>query len=192
MSQCIGVLLAAGAGRRMGQPKATVTGADGVPWVVSSADALRSGGCDEVVVVVGADAEAVRAHLSGSAVSVVEADDWADGMGASLKAALEAIADRQAEAALIHLVDLPDVGPHVIQRLLDQSAVHALARATYEGRPGHPVLIGREHWRAIAGTVSGDRGARDYVDSRAVVMIECGDLAAGRDVDSLGPAMRTV
>lgn len=191
MSQCIGLLLAAGAGLRMGKPKAMVAGADGTPWVISSSITLRSGGCDEVVVVVGADADVVREQLSGQEVTVVEAADWADGMSVSLKAGLEAITGRQAESALIHLVDLPDVGPEVVKRLLTESAADALARATYDDRLGHPVLIGREHWRAVAAGAAGDYGAREYLSSRDVVKIECADLATGRDVDSMSSLMET-
>lgn len=192
MTRCIGLLLAAGAGRRMGKPKALVAGADGAPWVVSSIKTLRSGGCDEIVVVVGAEAEAVRERLSGQDVIVVDATDWADGMSASLKAGLEAITGLQAESALVHLVDLPDVGPEVVKRLLAESMDDALARATYDGRPGHPVLVGREHWRPIAAGLGGDRGARGYLDSRGAVTIECGELGTGHDVDSFPPVPRAI
>ena len=60
----------------------------------------------------------------------------------------------------------------------------ALIRTTYDGRPGHPVVIGREHWFGVRAAAVGDRGARDYLANHALVEVECGDLATGDDVDS--------
>ena len=53
------------------------------------------------------------------------------------------------------------------------------------GRPGHPVLLGRDHWAGVIETAVGDQGARAYLAPRDVTLVECGDLASGHDVDSL-------
>mgnify|MGYP006144544147 CR=1 FL=1 len=58
-----------------------------------------------------------------------------------------------------------------------------LARASYDGRPGHPVLLGRHHWAAVSQSAVGDRGARDLLATSDTVLVECGDLATGADVD---------
>lgn len=179
-----GLLLAAGAGRRIGGPKALVAGDDGTPWVVSSLRTLRDGGCDDVVVVLGAQAQDVRARLEAEAVSVVEATEWDEGMGASLRTGLGAIGASSSDCALVHLVDLPDVGSDVVRRVLHGAGRTSLARATYDGRPGHPVLLGRDHWAAIAGDASGDEGARAYLRANQTALIECSDLATGHDIDS--------
>jgi molybdenum cofactor cytidylyltransferase/nicotine blue oxidoreductase len=177
-----GLLLAAGAGRRMGGPKALRTDADGTSWLVRSVRTLLDGGCDAVTVVLGAGAEDARAHLEGLDVDVVVADDWDEGMGASLRAGLAAPADES--VAVVSLVDLPDVGPDVVRRLLAVGdGPGLLARAAYDGRPGHPVILGRAHWPALVEQVSGDSGARDYLAAHAVTLVECGDLATGRDQD---------
>jgi len=60
----------------------------------------------------------------------------------------------------------------------------ALVRASYDGRPGHPVLLGRDHWAGVIETAVGDRGARAYLGAREVILVECADLASGRDVDA--------
>ena len=106
----VGVLLAGGAGTRMGRPKALVSDERG-SWLLRACVTLRNGGCDDVVVVLGAEASRARALLGDLPVEVVEAADWADGMSASLRAGLDAAGD--ADAALVHLVDLLDVGPDV-------------------------------------------------------------------------------
>lgn len=183
-----GLLLAAGAGSRMGRPKALVRDADGTSWLARAVTALRAGGCDGVTVVLGAasgEAAALLGEEPGcEGVSVVVAEDWASGMSASLRAGLAALPDG-ASAALVSLVDLPDVGAEVVGRLVAaHSGPDTLARATYDGRPGHPVLLGRAHWAPILAEVAGDSGARDYLAGREVTPVDCSDLATGRDVDA--------
>jgi nicotine blue oxidoreductase len=85
---------------------------------------------------------------------------------------------------VLHTVDTPDVGAGVVARVLARSADTGLARATYGGRPGHPVVIAAGFWQALLGTLSGDEGARPFLAHRDdVVLVECGDLASGLDVD---------
>ena len=148
---------------------------------------LLDGGCDRVLVVVGAAGDEVAALLADrdrarSRVEVVRSEDWASGMSASLTAGLRAVT---ADAALVHLVDLPDVSAPVVQRVLDRGgrARGALARAAYDGRPGHPVLVGADHVAPLLATLAGDEGARAYLDAHEVRVVECGDLATGADDD---------
>ena len=136
-----GIVLAAGSGRRYGGPEALVVDGTGA-WLARSVEVLRTGGCATVTVVLGAAPEAA-AHASDA--HLVIAEDWAEGMGASLRRALTDV-PAEADAVVVTLVDLPDVGSEVVTRLLDGGAGTAsLARASYGGAPGHPVLIGRDH-----------------------------------------------
>ncbi|MDT5190324.1 MAG: hypothetical protein QOI28_2575 [Mycobacterium sp.] len=171
-----GVLLAAGAGLRFGIPKVL---AEQGKWLRAAVDAL-SGSCDDVVVVLGA----AVVDVPGPARSVV-ASDWADGLSASLRAGLAATEGGQ--YVVLALVDTPDVGADVVARVLAaaRSADSGLARATYGGRPGHPVVIERSHVAALTETLHGDEGARTFLAGRSdVVAVECGDLATGADVDT--------
>ncbi len=178
-----GLLLAAGAGTRMGRPKALIVDADGTSWLARGIAALIEGGCDDVTVVLGAAADEARARVP-EGVTVVVADDWAEGMSASLRVGLTSLEGTDADAALVSLVDLPDVDKTVVERVLAAGAdERALIRATYDGRPGHPVVLGREHWFGVRAAAVGDRGARDYLANHALVEVECGDLATGLDVD---------
>lgn len=177
-----GLLLAAGAGRRMGRPKALVLDPDGSSWLLRSIDVLRTGGCQEVTVVLGAAAQDAAA-LVPEGVTVVVANDWAEGMGASLRAGLAAL-PAAADAVVVSLVDLPDVDADVVRRVVAAATgPSSLARAGYDGVPGHPVLMGRAHWVAVAAVASGEVGARSYLARHEVELVECGDLATGRDVD---------
>lgn len=178
-----GLLLAAGAGRRFGGPKALA--GDGL-WLRRAVAALVEGGCYPVRVVLGARAEDAARLLPDPELAVI-AQDWQRGMSASLRAGLRAFGGLRPEpdAVLVHLVDLPDVTAEVVARLVaGATGPSVLARAVYQGKPGHPVLIGRAHWRDVAAAVSGDAGARVWLDGRGdVVRVECSDLAGGADVD---------
>ena len=166
----------------MGRPKALVE-VDGEPLVRRALRALTDGGVAPVVVVLGARAGAVRAILPPD-VDVVEAPDWADGMGSSLRAGLAAL-DGRAEAAVVHLVDLPGVPAAAVARLAAEAGPDVLARAAYGGRPGHPVLLGRAHWAGVRAAAVGDAGARGYLAGRTDVrLVECGDLAVPDDLDT--------
>jgi CTP:molybdopterin cytidylyltransferase MocA len=168
----------------MGTPKALVRDEDGTSWLARAVSVLREGGCDRVLVVLGASADQARRLVEGQDVEVVVADDWDQGMGASLRTGLSALG-ADVTATMVSLVDLPDVGADVVRRLLDRDVgTSTLARAAYDGTPGHPVLIGRDHWAGVVESATGDQGARAYLASRDVELVECGDLATGRDVDS--------
>jgi CTP:molybdopterin cytidylyltransferase MocA len=181
----VGLVLAAGSGERFGCPKALARDEHGAAFVARAVAALVHGGIGVVYVVVGASAEAVGAAVPTGA-HIVEAVDWAEGMGASLRAGLAAVEAESPDAVgvLVMLVDTPDVGPDVVRRLTTHAAPDVLARAAYQARPGHPVLIGREHWAGAARSASGDRGARDYLGANDVHLVECGDISTGVDIDT--------
>lgn len=172
----VGVLLAAGAGRRYGKPKVLVGN-----WLDTAVAALRGGGCDDVVVVLGA--ADVRAPAG---VTTIIAPDWAAGLSASLRTGLAQAARMRADYAVVHVIDTPDVGAAVIARVLARAlaASSGLARAYFGDRPGHPVVLARPAWSEVLATATGDRGAGRYLHTRDdVVRVDCGDLASGRDID---------
>jgi CTP:molybdopterin cytidylyltransferase MocA len=179
-----GIVLAAGGGTRAGGPKALRRDTTGMPWLAHATAALREGGCATIIVVLGAEAEQAR-DLVPPGVAVVVAEDWADGLSASLRAGLAAAAAHDATAALITLVDLPGLPAAAVARLLAEPLTSTtLRRALYAGRPGHPVVIGREHWGAVAASATGDRGAGSYVKAQGAESIDCSDLWGGADVDT--------
>jgi nicotine blue oxidoreductase len=105
-------------------------------------------------------------------------------MSASVREGLEAAGP--ADWVVLHTVDTPDVGADVVARVLRaaRGAGSGLARAMYEGRPGHPVVVARRHLEALAAALHGDQGARGFLGGRDdVITVECGDLATGVDID---------
>ena len=147
-SSAAGILLAAGAGTRYGMPKVLAEQGD---WLRAGVAALHSGGCDEVVVVLGAAIVAVPAPARA-----VIAAEWATGLSASLRAGLAAVGT--ADHAVLHTVDTPDVGADVVRRVLAaaRAAPSGLARAHYRGRPGHPVVLAHQHWSDLLKQLHGD------------------------------------
>jgi nicotine blue oxidoreductase len=176
------MLLAAGAGRRYGMPKALVRHR-GRLFVEQAAAVLHDGGCAPVVVVLGASAGEVRASASLPGSSLVDNPEWATGMGSSLRAGLAALSTSDATAVLVLPVDTPGVTAAAVRRLAALAAPDALARATYDGHPGHPVLIGRARWRDVAQRATGDAGARPYLAAHPPLDVPCEDVAEGADVD---------
>ncbi|WP_298176598.1 nucleotidyltransferase family protein [Saccharomonospora sp.] len=180
-----GMLLAAGAGRRFGRPKALVE-VGGEALVTRAVRVLAQGGCDPIIVVLGARAGDVRTLLPGRVITVY-AQDWEEGMSASLRAGLRTLTDLAPlpDAVLVHLVDLPSVGADVVTRLRELVTPDVVARAGYDGVVGHPVLFGRRWWNDIADAAHGDQGAREWLRGRDDLrVVECGDLSVGTDIDS--------
>ncbi len=179
MSTVAGLVLAAGEGSRFGGPKAVVE-LDGVRLVDRAARLLADGGCAPIVVVTGA----MPVDVAGA--RVVHNADWRSGMGSSLRTGLAALAATEADAVVVALVDQPWLGPGSVRRLhaaRDGGAI--LAVATYGGRRGNPVLIGREVWTDAAELAEGDVGARALMSARPglVTDVSCDGTGRPDDID---------
>lgn len=201
----MGLVLAAGAGRRYGTPKILVPG-----WLDAAVAALRGGGCGRIVVVTGA----ARPPLPQGCVEAWS-EGWADGPGASLATGLAAAlgaaetgghdADARQDAApgvVIRLVDTPDIGADCVARVVHEAGLGpgpdpgattprtppAPARATFHGVPGHPVALPARVAHDLAAHLTAadpGRGAGPFLARRTDVRdVECADLATGQDVDS--------
>ncbi len=196
-----GLVLAAGAGRRYGMPKALVSYEGGL--LVERAYRLVADVCEVVIVVLGAAADEVRSRADLGDAQVVINRDWDTGMGSSLRTGLAALGSRAGEsrhdrhsargpdlvgagsvdAVLVHLVDLPGMTVAALRRIAGHAAADVLAVASYSGVRGHPVLLGRTHWAGVAEAATGDQGARAYLAAHEVIEVECADVADPADLD---------
>jgi CTP:molybdopterin cytidylyltransferase MocA len=179
------VILAAGRGSRFGGDRPKPLARLGPRSLLAHAvGAAAAGGLRPVVVVVGYRAEDVAA-AAGPMVRLVENPDWEDGMSASLRAGLAALAgDEGVVAAAVALADQPRIGPDAYRRVTAaQQEGAGLVVATYQGVRGHPVVIGREHW-SEAMSLSGDEGARSLLEKYDVVEVPCDDTGSAADVDT--------
>jgi CTP:molybdopterin cytidylyltransferase MocA len=183
MSAVAGLVLAAGGGRRYGMPKALVEyeGSLLVERAVRTARVV----CDPVLVVLGARAVDVWRTADLDGATVLANPDWETGMASSLRTGLEGLRawPGRVDAALVLLVDMPGMTPTALERLASHASPDALAVATYDGVRGHPVLLGREHWAGVAGSATGDEGARRYLAAHRVTEVDCTGLADPTDLD---------
>lgn len=173
-----GLVLAAGAGTRFGQPKAPVV-VDGERMVDRAVRIMTEAGCAPVVVVLGAWV----GHVDGANVVVNNA--WPEGMGSSLRTGLKHLRETtDTDTVVVTLVDLPWLTTEAVQRIVTQSPTAAIAQATFNGERGHPVRIARDLWDDAIDVARGDEGARRLIRGRDdVVLIEVGDVAGGDDLD---------
>jgi CTP:molybdopterin cytidylyltransferase MocA len=177
-----GVLLAAGAGTRLGgdvpKPLVPFRGRPLLEWPLA---ALRDGGAERVLVVTGA------ARFAVPGAEVVHCAGWAEGVTASLRAGLAAAAAGGAEAVVIALADQPLLDARAVARVLAARApVQADAvRATYDGTPNHPTVLESALFGAVA-RLRGDTGARPLLADPAtrVKLVACDGLGSPADADT--------
>jgi nicotine blue oxidoreductase len=188
-----GVLLAAGAGTRLGLGPKALLPYRGRPLVEVVAGNMLDGGCREVVVVLGAGAADVEAAASLDGCRVVTNPDWESGMGSSFL-----LGDQATEPAnhlLIALVDQPGLTPETVQRLLSRHRPGRITAAAYRRRDtpgeaglrrGHPLLIDASLRQAVCATVTGDAGARGFLRNHPDLVdeVDCSDQSTGEDVDT--------
>jgi molybdenum cofactor cytidylyltransferase len=171
-----GVILAAGEGRRFGGAK-QLAELDGLPLLEHAVMAMEAvPAIERIVVVLGARADEILERVDFGSAETVVCADWAEGMSASLRTGIDALAD--ARTIIVTLGDQPFITPQVIATIMDQRGT---CRASYDGAPGHPV-------RMTAGTarraraLTGDAGARELL--RGCRLVECGHLCRPDDVDT--------
>ena len=172
-----GLILAAGEGSRFGaEPKllADLRGRPLLEHAIAAQSAVPA--LERIVVVLGANAEQLLGRVDFLDSEPIVCENWREGQAASLRRGVEELSG--AEKVIVTLGDQPLITPQVIARFVDERGP---ARATYDGRPGHPVALTRRQLAAVR-TLTGDRGARELLAEAR--MIECGALCSGRDVDT--------
>lgn len=178
--EIIGVLLAAGAGRRFGGPKLLAPLADGTPLALAAARTLIAG-VDRALAVVPPDAPSLAEMLAGAGLSVVINRRPARGMGASLAAGVAAAPD--AAGWVIALGDMPWVPAQVVQQVTQTLRAGALIAAPEcDGCRGHPVGFAAALGPELA-RLRGDRGARALLERYGLQEVPTTDLGVLRDVD---------
>ncbi|MEV7606854.1 nicotine blue oxidoreductase [Paenarthrobacter sp. NPDC089322] len=184
-----GVLLAAGAGTRLGRGPKALLPFRGRTLVEVLADTLFDGGCREVVVVLGAEAGNVRASTDLRDYRVVVNEAWAKGMSGSFRAGIDAAT--AGNSIMVALVDQPGLTPTAVSRLLGSHRPGRVTAAAYPDESGrlkrrHPVIFDVGLREQAAEAANGDTGARSFLKAHPglVDLVDCSDLCSGEDLDT--------
>lgn len=189
------VLLAAGAGTRLGRGPKALLPHRSTYLINHVVDELRAGGCSNITLVLGSDAQHIMdvADLSGCA-TVINAN-WQSGMGGSFRIGIEA--SPRGHDIMISLVDQPGINRWVIRRLLEH---HESGRVTAAGytdghgklQRGNPVLFSENAAREAAVLATGNNAGRVWLSRHAdsVDLIDCSTLDDGGDVDTVDDLWR--
>lgn len=173
------VVLAAGAGRRFGGAKQLAL-LGGRPLLEHALDLAARAPVGRRVVVLGSRADEILERIDLQGIEPVICRGWAEGMAAPLRDGISALGE--AGGALILLGDQPLITEPAVARVLSARNHGTKAvRATYDGIPGHPVLLERELFEPVS-RIRGDAGARDLLS--AATRVECGDIADPLDIDT--------
>ena len=173
-----GLILAAGEGRRFGATK-QLAELRGRPLLEFALEAMTA--VAPRVVVLGHDAGEIRARVDLHGATAVVCDDWASGQSASLRCGLAALAG--CDAVVVVLGDMPGITAEAVAAVVAAGGDEAAVRATYDGVPGHPVLL-RRPLLDRARELKGDTGFRDLLEDAGVREVEIGGLADPADIDT--------
>jgi molybdenum cofactor cytidylyltransferase len=182
------VVLAAGTSARMGRPKQLLP-LGGTTVLTQTIENVRSAGLTEIVLVLGASAEAIRHQLPQAlttCLKIVVNQAYAQGMASSLREGLSHV-DPQSDAALIVLGDQPLVQPKTLHHITDE---YRRTRAqivipSYQGNRGNPVLLDRSVFSEVM-ALEGDTGCRAIFNNHldAIFKVEVEDPGILLDIDS--------
>lgn len=197
----LGVLLAAGTGSRFdagaesgfdagSEPNAgnkLLADLDGEPVVAHAARTLTESSLDALLAVVGHDAGAVERALPPE-VEAVENPDYERGQSASVRRGVAAARDRDADAVLFALGDMPRVNVGTVEAMRreyeESNGDTGIVAPRFDGQRGNPVLFDARYFDALA-SVEGDAGGRKLLESEPVAWVEVADSGIHRDVDTL-------
>lgn len=169
------ILLAAGEAKRMGKPKLLMPFGDGTV-LGRTLDILLSSRVDEVIVVLGAEAEEMRKVVADKGVKVVINPDYRRGMSTSLIAGLKQV-DSRAQRVMVALADQPLIGKETYNRLIEESlrADKGIIVLSYQGKRGNPVIFSvryREELLWLGGDVGGRDILKKYPDDILEVAVD--------------------
>jgi len=178
-----GLVLAAGSSTRMGRPKQLIE-YRGKTLLERSLEAAIGGGCDPLIAVLGAHAEAVRNGVGNRRVECVVNEDWRAGMSASIRIGVEALAGRDVSAALLLPCDQPRLEAAVVRRVLGafDGRPGRIVACEYAGTIGIPVLFECSRFAELT-LLSGDRGAREILNRHPQEVVRVAWPAGAHDID---------
>jgi CTP:molybdopterin cytidylyltransferase MocA len=160
------VILSAGESSRMGRPKALLP-IDGQTFIEKIVEALRQAGLENIVVIIGHNAEAMRQKIAHLPVTILVNPDYKDGQLSSLQVAVRHLAtDKSCHAILVHLVDHPYIDANLVNLLIRrfEDSGKPIAVPSFHGKRGHPVILARSLFGELLNAPI-DQGAKAVVNA---------------------------
>ena len=186
-AQVSAIVLAAGTSTRMGRAKQLLP-LGGTTVLAQTLDKVRSARVAEIILVLGASAEAIRQQLPPSlldGLKVVVNQAYVKGMASSLHEGLAAL-DQRSDAALIILGDQPFIRPQTLGQIVDgyRRSRAKIVIPSYQGNRGNPVLLDRSVFSEVM-ALEGDVGCRAIFGSHleAILKVEVEDKGVLLDID---------
>src|SRR6516225_4850122 len=180
-----GIVLAAGESSRMGTDKARL-GYKNSTFLETILNTLGAAGVERMAVVLGHHAEEIRRTMNLGGAEVAINRDYRRGQTSSLQTGLNALEGAELEAVIVCLVDHPAVSAQTLRRLVDSFSESRapVVIPTYQGRRGHPVVIGRPLFDELK-SLGPDAGANTVVHRYQAVaqFVEVNDLGVLLDID---------
>jgi len=183
----VAVVLSAGESSRMGRPKALLP-IEGQTFIERIVDALKAGGIERIVVVLGFHADVLRAQIDHLPVEILVNPDYRLGQLSSLQVAVRHLMlDADCEGMMVHLVDHPYIDPKLVSLMLERfkTLKSAIVVPRYQGKRGHPVIFSRALFDELLSAPL-DQGAKIVVHAHRqdTLEIETEDVGITLDIDT--------
>ena len=196
-NRCAVLVLAAGSSSRMGRPKQLLPWGEGT-MLQSAIETAKTSTSDQVVVVLGANSEAIEKILPSDVISVVNTD-WRNGMGSSIACGMRTLLESGTKftAVLIMLADQPLIDSEYLNSLLAtfQEKERGIVATDYNGRAGVPALFGSTYFKQL-GKLDAEFGAKELLARNFfdIHLLDAGrktaDIDIEEDYDKLNPLNR--
>ena len=182
-----GVVLSAGESSRMGRPKALLP-IDGQTFIERIVGALKRGGIERIVVVLGFNADALRQQISHLPVEILVNPDHKLGQLSSLQVAVRHLqAAPDCDGVMLHLVDHPYIEPKLVRLMLQrfEKSKCSIVVPRHQSKRGHPVIFSRALFDELLGAPL-DQGAKAVVNAHRqdTLEIETEDVGITLDIDT--------
>ena len=177
------MVLAAGGSQRLGRPKQLLPYL-GKTLVEHAARTALASGAEEVIIVVGSNADAIRAKLSQLPVKIVLNRNWESGLGSSIRCGVESVSSNSS-SVVIALVDQPQITPGLLRDLACRQFETGapIVASAYDGILGVPCAFGREVFGKLC-ALSGEAGARELIRKSGLIVEQVSFSGGNIDVDT--------
>ena len=177
------LILGAGLSRRFGPTNKLLQNYEGKPMICHVVDEIKKLNLNQIIIVLGHQAEEVRQTLQDEPFTLVENLAFKEGMGTSIARGAQAL-DQKSDGVFICPGDMPLIKSEQFIKLAENFSPNQICVPIHEGQRGHPVLFANSYFPALK-QCKGDQGARTVLQANKdnIQFIEIGSNAIHYDID---------